>query len=384
MLSRYDDFPIHQTPEPIAHPLTSDRNAYDRYWLNGYPADGRFYFGIGAARYPHLGIMDCGFSLVIDGEQHAFHASRRAPQEPSELVVGPFRIEILEPMQRLRVTIAPNETGLGCDLTFTGRTANVEEGRQIGRSGVRRIMDATRFDQFGHWAGEIHCGARTLRIDPADVYGTKDRSWGVRPVGMPDPGLAPALQLPQVFFLWAPLHWRDRCSLVGLFEDADGRMWHWDGAILPAYHSPAEIPGVEDPGTRHLASVGHRLTYVPGTRRAGAAEIVMVETSGARHVVGLEPLLCFRMKGIGYTHPTWGHGMWQGELAVGGESWRCDDVDPMAIDNQHIQQVVRARWGGEEGIGVLEQICFGPHATYGFREFLDPHPSTVTPRQKAT
>jgi hypothetical protein len=45
----------------------------------------------------------------------------------------------------------------------------------------------------------------------------------------------------------------------------------------------------------------------------------------------------------------------------------------MALDNQHIQQVVRARCDdGNAGIGVLEQISFGPHARYGFREFLDP------------
>jgi hypothetical protein len=28
--------------------------------------------------------------------------------------------------------------------------------------------------------------------------------------------------------------------------------------------------------------------------------------------------------------------------------------------------------GDEVGVGVLEQICFGPHERYGFNEFLDP------------
>ena len=60
MLSRFDDYPIHQTPQPIAHPATSDRNAYDRYWFNGYADDGEFYFGIGMGLYPHRGILDCG------------------------------------------------------------------------------------------------------------------------------------------------------------------------------------------------------------------------------------------------------------------------------------------------------------------------------------
>ena len=34
MLTRGDDYPIHQTPEPIAY-AGSDRNFYDRYFFNG-------------------------------------------------------------------------------------------------------------------------------------------------------------------------------------------------------------------------------------------------------------------------------------------------------------------------------------------------------------
>jgi hypothetical protein len=183
MLSRFDDFPIHQTPEPIAHPVSSDRNAYDRYWFNGYAADGEFYFGIGAALYPNLGIMDCGFSIVRDGVQHAFHASRRAPREPSDVQVGPFRIEITEPMRRLRVVVDDNETGIACDLAWTPRTANVQEGRTTMRRANRVMLDSTRFDQFGRWSGTIRYDGKTLAIDPQRVYGTKDRSWGVAPSG---------------------------------------------------------------------------------------------------------------------------------------------------------------------------------------------------------
>ena len=38
MLTKADDFPIHQTPEPIAYAGT-DRNFYDRYFFNGYQPD---------------------------------------------------------------------------------------------------------------------------------------------------------------------------------------------------------------------------------------------------------------------------------------------------------------------------------------------------------
>src|SRR5215469_13372834 len=123
MLNKLDDYPIHQTPEPLAHPATSDRNAYDRTWFNGYAADGSWYFALGLAVYPHRGIMDCGFSVVTrDGRQHCFFASRRAPIERTELQVGPFRLEIQEPMRRTRVVLDQNPSGLACDITFSGRS----------------------------------------------------------------------------------------------------------------------------------------------------------------------------------------------------------------------------------------------------------------------
>jgi hypothetical protein len=32
---------------------------------------------------------------------------------------------------------------------------------------------------------------------------------------------------------------------------------------------------------------------------------------------------------------------------------------------------MRARMDGVEGVGVLEQMCIGPHASSGFEQFLD-------------
>lgn len=372
MLSRHDDYPIHQTPEPVAHPATSDRNAYDRYWLNGYAEDGEFYFALGLAVYPNRGIMDCGFSIVRGGEQHAFHASRRAPQDPTETEVGPLRIEILEPMRLIRVHLAPNDTGIECDLTFRARTACVEEGRQTSRRDGRILMDATRFAQFGRWEGEIRYAGQRVAVEPARVPGTKDRSWGIRPVGEPASGGAPSSGLPQVFFLWAPIHWDETCTHFGLFEDGEGERWHQDGMIVPAYARPEEIPGVIDPGVHVMREIEHRIDYLPGTRLAGSAEIALVSKTGERWDIALEPLLCFRMKGIGYMHPAWGHGVWKGELAMAGESWKCDSLEPLALENQHVQQVMRATCNGRSGVGVLEQLSLGPHAGYGFESFLDP------------
>lgn len=374
MLSKFDDYPIHQLPQPIAEPLSGDRNQYDRYWFNAVQDEGEFYIGIGAGLYPNLGILDCGISIVRGDEQHAFHGSCRAPAEPTDVRCGPFRIDVLEPMRRLRITLDSNETGIEGEFTFDARTACIEEGRQTIRNGPRVVMDTTRFAQFGRWSGEMRYAGESLKLDPAHVLGVKDRSWGVRPVGAPDPGPAPQHAVPQVFFLWAPIHWRDRCTHFGVFEDAHARTFHWDGALVPTYDgSPDDIPGTMDEAVELLGDVDHEVRYIPGTRRAAGATIGLTRKAGDREEIQLEPLLCFRMKGIGYMHPEWGHGRWKDELAIGGESWKCADLEPMALENQHIQQVVRATSSsGEQGIGVLEQIALGAHARYGFKEFLDP------------
>ncbi|MCP4006841.1 MAG: hypothetical protein GY725_21890 [bacterium] len=371
MLSKMDDYPIHQTSEPVAHPASSDRHVYDRYWFNGYQDDGAFYFAVAAALYPNLETMDCAVSIVIDGEQHSFHASRRAPQEPTDLSIGPWKLDIQEPMKRLKITLVDNETGISGELQWIPRTANIEEGHQLSRRRVGR-MEATRFNQFGRWEGEIRYDGKTVQVDPRRVHGTKDRSWGIRPVGDPAPVGAPPTTPGGIFFLWAPLHWEDRCTHLGLFENEHGVRWHTDGMICPVYEDPDDIPGTEDPATEFLAGGEHHLSFVSGTRRASAAEITLLKADGKREDIRLDPVLCFRMKGIGYLHPEWGHGRWKGELVIGGEKWKCADLDENALENQHIQQVVMATSGDQKGIGVLEQIHLGPHPRYGFKSLLDP------------
>lgn len=372
MLSRFDDYPIHQTAEPLAQTASSDRFTYDRYWYNAHDRDGGFYFGIGLCRYPNLGIMDCSLSLAVDGRQYAFHGSRRAPQEPTETEVGPFRLEILEPMGRHRVTIADNDTGISCDLVYTPRTACIEEGRQTLRNDRHLVMDATRLDQFGFWQGWIRYDGKELRVDGRSTFGLKDRSWGIRPVGDAYTGGAPMDTFQAVHFCWLPVHWGDQCSLAGWFEDEAGYQWHNDQCILPLYADSDQIPGTTDPAARvWQGPVGHQVEMLPGTRRARSAVVTMHDRSGETLEIHVEPLMVHRMKGLGYQHPEWGHGKWHDELAIGGESWSDADLDPLALENLHVQQVIRATCNGKVGHGVLEQMHIGPSASYGFKDWFD-------------
>ncbi len=371
MLNRLDDYPIHQTPEPVAHPATSDPNFYDRTWFNGYSDDGSRYFGLGIAVYPHRGILDCHFSVVeAGGRQHCFYASRRAPQERTDMSVGPFRLEIVEPLRRARVIIDDNKSGVSCDMTFSARTSAIQEARQVLWQRQRRTMDATRFAQFGRWQGTIEHPDGSMAVDAETWRGTKDRSWGVRGVGERVPIGAPAPRR-SFFFLWAPLQWDDHVSHAVFFDGPKGEALVREGLTSPLYRSEDEIPDELDEVTTPMATAVHRIDYHPGTRWARRAELDLIDLHGGVRTITMDPSLRFQFKGLGYGHPTWGQGMWKGELEVAGESFDPDDLDPLAPENIHVQQVVRVNDGQRSGIGALEQIVIGPYGPAGFTEPLD-------------
>jgi hypothetical protein len=369
MLSRLDDYPIHQTLSPVAHPSTTDRNFYDRYWFNGYEREGGFYFAVAMGLYPNRRVQDAAISIVKDGVQHALHASRVAPDDPSETSVGPIRIEVVKPMRELRVVAESNRTGFAADLRFRATTGAIEEGRAPMIRDRRTVMETTRFTQFGTWEGWIEADGKRVAIDPKAVNATRDRSWGIRPIGEPGGG-RPAGE-PQIFFLWAPLQFEDRCTHAGTFDNANGTPWDNFAWCIPKHASMDAVATVEDPAAERFLGVRHTIQWKPGTRWARSAELELVRAEGPSERIALEPVLRFQMCGIGYTHPEWGHGFWKGDLAVGGESFKTDDVNPLAPQYLHVQQVVRATWGERRGIGVMEQIVLGPYPRYGLTQILD-------------
>ena len=129
MLTPFDDYPIHQTPLPVAHAGDGHPNHYDRYWFNGYAED--VYFAVGLGVYPNRGIIDASFSVVHNGVQRSVFASGLAPPDRTETKIGPISIEVVEPLRVNRVRVDAEEFGLVADLTYRARTSAHEEPRQI-------------------------------------------------------------------------------------------------------------------------------------------------------------------------------------------------------------------------------------------------------------
>src|SRR5260370_34565836 len=156
MISQGDDYPIHQTPEPVQQVFTSDRNFYDRFFFNGYFREGEPYFAVAMGIYPNVGIIDCAFSGAAGGVQHCVRASRVLGAERMDTRAGPISIEIVRPMRSMRIRV-DHET-VKADLMFEARADGIEEPRFSRRPGPRLLMELTRFTQ--------HRGFRAQRYPP--------------------------------------------------------------------------------------------------------------------------------------------------------------------------------------------------------------------------
>jgi hypothetical protein len=369
MLSRYDEYPIHQTAESLARPSTGDRNFYDRYFFNGFSRSGDLFFGAAMGLYPNRRVLDAAFSVALGGTQHSLHASRLAPAERGETRVGPIEVEVIEPFRALRVRVGGNPHGIEADLVYRARAPMIEEPRVTFHVGGRAVLDATRFTQHGTWEGRISVDGKRVDVRPDAVFGVRDRSWGLRPIGEPEGG-APGM-LPRVFWLWAPVHFDDLCTLAGTFESEDGRQTHRNAVIVPVIPATGEVPVVGPEDAESVPSFSHRVCWQSGTRRAASAEVTLRPHGKDALTIALQPLLTFQMRGLGYINPEWGHGTWKGESALGAESWSLAGVDPLDPRNIHVQQLCEARMGERRGVGVLEQLALGPHVPSGFRSILD-------------
>lgn len=374
MITLLDDFAVHQTPEPLSRPATSDRNFYDRWFFSGYAADGRFVFEAALGLYPQRRVLDAHFTVLVDGVQHCFHGSRRAPLERTETAVGSFVLDVERPMRVLRLRLDDAASGLACDLRFSARSAPGEEPPSRLLDDDRLVMHTTRFVQFGRWDGEFVVDGRRTGVSGAP--GVRDRSWGIRPCGEPEGGAPSRVQrAPTVYWAWVPLDFEDRCTQFNTFEDPQGRPAQLAAVVQPAYAEPSLIPPGQDHGLREMRSAALEVRWKPGTRHPDGGTITMQDDDGATWRVEMHALATLLTKGLGYHHPEWGHGMWRGELSLGHEQLRLDGLDPLRPDHVHVHQLVRAELrapdGERSGIGLLETMCFGPHAPSGFRGFLD-------------
>ena len=365
MPSPLDEYPLHQVPLSLRHVGTSDRNFYDRCIFQAHDRTGDVFLITGLGVYPNLGVIDA-FAVVRRGDvQHVVRASDALGDDRLAPAVGPFRIEVLEPLQRIRLICDGDEHGIGFDLTFEGAFPPVDEPQHIQRIGPKVLLDACRFAQVGRWSGVLRVDGEETAVDPAVWIATRDRSWGIRPVGDREPpGRAAEEPLEGFWWTWVPLRFEDFSLMVIVQEEADGHRLLNEAVRVWSDRSgrPRQQLGWPEIDVR----------YRPGTRHPDGATIHLSER-GRRPVtveidtVGFIPLHV----GAGYGgDPEWSHGQWMGRGWVEGRRYDLTDPEVAArIPFGVIDHIARATCDGQEGWGIFEHGTFGRHDPSGFADW---------------
>lgn len=374
MISRFDDFCVHQTPDYVAVPVTTDRNFYDRYFFIGYSTDASVIFGFGYGRYPNRHVNDAHFSIVVDGVQYSLHASDRLASagvraDPSASRVGPLSVEVLEPMRVLRCSGGSNSTGIAFELTFRAVSGAIDEGRlQVPREGLLYI-DQTRFMQYGSWEGWVEIDGRRIPVDPQVTYGLRDKSWGVRE--MAEQTVAPektTMFWMNVVMLLQPDAAIRSYSVIRTVDRPDGSSHERTGYFAPIYDDPASAP-VGERDLREIRSWNFDLDFRPGTRIVASGRYRVDWPDGTSTDLEGVALGTFWYQGIGYYHPVWSHGLDHGGLRVEREEWSVADIDLSRPDRQFVASVMAFRANGKTiGFGHTEHHFLGTYQPYGWTD----------------
>ena len=351
MLTGADEWFVHQTPEPVAVAGT-DRNFYDRAYLGAFTADGLLVtvaFGI----YPNVGVADAHLSVAREGKQHCLHVSQFLGDRTG-LQIGPVSIEVIEPLNEVRVVVADDD--ISCDLTFTGRHFPIEEPRFIHRHGTRAFMDYTRMSQACDVSGTVSVAGVTHRLDAAD--GLRDRSWGIRPIGLKDPQPQQPPVDPQFFWLWTPVHLPGRTLFWHTKADEHGRAWNTSLVLCPQGSGP----------DKHVHGTGvMELELEAGTRWVRAATLTAMTEEGEQLRLRFRPQAHLEMQGIGYRHPEWTHGLAHGEFRLAREVLDLSAPDPSLLHRWHRQLhcEVEVDDESEPARGLLEHLIIGRYHPLG-------------------
>ena len=353
-VSSFDDYPVHQSSNWIAHVATSDRNFYDRYYFNAFDTGGDFIAVVGLGQYPNLGTTDAFVTVRVGDEQHMVRSSQPLGDR-ADTSVGPLRVEVIEPLKKLRFVCEPTEHDVAMDLTWEGFGPAVPEPNQFIRAGTRITFDTQRLAQMGSWTGTLEVAGQALNVDPATTWGSRDRSWGVRPVGEQEPkGIYADTVRAGGMWSYFPMRFDDHCIYYICSEGADGsrsleqseRVW-LDGRVEQLgrtehdHHFSKDVPRLLDHSTISFPDGGFEIE----------CQSLLVN------------YLCV---GTGYgLEEDWRHGMYQGpDLVVNGIVYKVPEIAQLGSYGV-VDHAGRFSYDGNVGYGLYEHAFSGAMPKYG-------------------
>ena len=368
-LAASDEGLLHQTPWPLRHASSSDLRFFDRYWFAVADPAGSAGLIAGVAFYKNTGSCD-GYVAIQQGElQHNARFARPLDADVDRTGVGDLDVRVVEPFERIELTVRPDHTPLAAELTWTSTTAPHLEAHHFDAPAGRVVQDMTRYDQVGSWSGWFDHGSGPITVD--GWWGARDHSWGLRPgVGgfersQGDPSTQTQLPTaPRAAMLHLVLFGEVEGRFLALQyrEDAEGRRLATDGELV-------EPTGVRVP----VVDIEAEVDFVPGSRGYSEVRLTVALADGTSTRVVAHPLLhAWAYSGTGYDggyDDRRGLGAWRGDVVEHDVYTHVppDDVqvDGRSVPPGHREQPVTLTLDGRPGLGHLPVITRGALPRHG-------------------
>lgn len=167
----------------------------------------------------------------------------------------------------------------------------------------RRVtLQACRFAQVGSWQGWIDVDGERLEVDHDSSVASRDRSWGIRPVGEAEPAGRPDATFRGLWWLYLPLAFDDYQLFLILQEDPDGHRSLYDCTRR-----------WRDGRVEQLDGVRATVEYLSGTRIPKGVHVEFMNRAGDRIRLDVESKL-FAPIAFGSRYggdSSWSHGSWK-------------------------------------------------------------------------
>jgi hypothetical protein len=311
-LTPYDEFPVHTTAYPVSYIPSTDYN-----WDEGYyfgllnPAD-RIFFCTGFRVNPNTDMIG-GYALVnVSGVQRTFRFSRTWRQDYS-LRVGPFEMQVIEPLRTIRLVLDPNESGIAFEFDWHGSAPAFLEEHHSATTRGRRTTDQSRYSQPGTARGRLELSGRMWDVAGADWIAVRDHSWGLyveRPPFAPDTRWLPPRprsNAARALRFWLVFKTGPWSGFYHLHEDAQGLQRKLDDVFGTPFAGRLNRGWSEE--VVELQAARHALEFEPGTRILRRARVTLSDVQGREWIqellVAAPPWVPQTM---GYTPGSWKDG----------------------------------------------------------------------------
>jgi hypothetical protein len=243
------------------------------------------------------------------------------------------------------------------DLTWEGFGPAIPEPNQFIRQGNRVMFDTQRLAQMGSWSGTLEVAGQSLTVGAETTWGSRDRSWGVRPVGEKEPeGIRVGERTMGGMWSYFPMRFEDHCIYYICSEAPDGtrsleqaeRVW-LDGRVEQLgrtdhdHHFSSDVPRLLDHSTISFPDAGFEI-----------------------EVQSLLPNYLAIGTGYGFEED-WRHGMYQGpDPVVQGVVHDVADIQQMG-SYAVVDHAARFTYQGHVGYGLYEHAFSGSMPKYGLQ-----------------